>query len=193
MLSQMMTLRAARPPLATQDELHVLLRHFTRQRARPPHDAFFYTPVDLLEVISQALQEQMMDSPQSGEMYVGVQRLSRLAGHLARYWAQLQSVHYVCLYGLNDLQHASERTGFSHPRLLTLVLNRSRRTDLEWFWFVVVHAPGRQTALVAQQVEGDPWSEAHQANLYMGLWTFDPVRVQQIVDILRQAARTLLR
>ena len=192
LLGQMMTLCAARPPLATQNELRALLQRFTRPRAMLAHDAFFYTTVDLLAVIGQAIQEQMLDSFQLGEMYVGVQRLSRLAGHLPRSWTLLQSVHHVCLYGLNDLQHASERLGISHPCLLTLALDRSRRTDLEWFWFVVVQASGLQTALVAQQVEGDLWSDTQQASLYKGLWTFDPTRVQQIVDILRQAARTLL-
>jgi hypothetical protein len=193
MLSQMMTLCAVRPPVATQNELRALLQRFSRSSARLPHDTCFYATAHLLEGIRQAIQEQIIGTSPTGELYVGVQRLSRVAGHLPRYGELLQRVRAVCLYGIDDLQHASGRIGFAHPRLLTLVLDRSRRTDLEWFQFFVWQGSGRQTALLAQQVEGDLWSDTPQESLYKGLWTFDPVRVQQMVALLRQAAHTLLR
>lgn len=193
MLSQMMTLSAARAPLMTQSELRSMLQRFSHRNISPPKDVFFYANAEFVELISQAIEDQMIAPSPTGEIYIGVQRLSLVTDHLPRYRALLQNVRHMCLYGLNDLQMASERSGFSHPHLITLTLDRSRRTNLEWFWFSVRNVPGFQTALVAQQVEGDLWSNSQQARMYKGLWTADPVRVQQIVDILRQAARILSR
>lgn len=193
LLGQMMDLSAARAPLATQQELRATLQHFSRPGAVLPRNTFFYTNAEFLEMIGQTIEKHMIVPAQTGEVYVGVQLLSRVAGQLARYEVLLQNVRQVCLYGLNDLQQASQRIGFPHPRMITLVLGRTRRTDLEWFWFIVLNIPGFQTALVVQQVEGDLWSDSQQARLYRGFWTFDPARVQRIVDILRQAASILAR
>jgi hypothetical protein len=187
----MMALNAARAPIATQDELHARLRHFSQNRVWLLRDAFFYTEAEVIELISQAMEDRMTDHAQAGEFYVGVQRLSRVADRLPRFGALLQRVRRGYLYGLNDLEGASERIGFSHPRLMTVVLHQDRRTGLEWFWFVVVDTPTLQTALVAQQVEGDLWSDAPQNRMYKGFWTFDPDRVQRVMHILRQAARLL--
>ncbi len=191
-LSQMMTLSAARAPVATQDEVRARLWHFSRHRAGLPLDAFFYANAELISSINQAIEGRMTDHLQAGELYVGVQRLSRVVGRLPRYLALLQQVRYGYLYGLNDLQAVSERSGFSHPRLVTVVLHQSRRTDLEWFWFLVVDTPQFQTALVTEQIEGDPWSDTPQIRTYKGFWTFDPDRVAQVVRILRHGARSLL-
>ncbi len=193
LLAQMMNLSAARAPLATQQEIRATLQYFSRPGAVLPRDTFLYTNAEFLEMIGQTIEKHMIVPDQTGEVYVGVQRLSRVAGQLARYGVLLQNVRHICLYGLNDLQQSSQRIGFSHPRLVTLVLDRTRRTNLEWFWFIVLNIPGFQTALVAQQVEGDLWSDSQQARLYRGFWTFDPARVQRIVDILRQAAGILSR
>jgi hypothetical protein len=186
----MMALNAARPPQATQDELRAILQRFSRQRTQL-RDTFFYANAEFVEAISRTIAGQLMGPAQTGEIYVGVQRLSRVAGQMPRYRVLMQSVRHVCLYGIYDLQDPSERAGFSHPGLVTLVLDRSRRTDLEWFWFMVMNVPGLQTALVAQQVEDDLWSDSRQTRLYRCLWTFNSIQVGQIVGILRQAARML--
>jgi hypothetical protein len=79
-----------------------------------------------------------------------------------------------------------------HPQLVTLVLGLFRLTDLEWFRLVVIETLELSTALAAQQEEGDQWADRAPPGTYRGFWTFEPTLVQQIVGILRQAARILV-
>lgn len=192
MLSHMMTLGPSRAPLATQDELRATLQHFSKRGMALPRDRFYYTQAGFIELIALAMEKRLLDSSQTGDLFVGIQRLSRAASQFPRYWALGQQVRQVCLYGLNDLQQAPERLGIFHAHLVTLVLDQSRKTDLEWFRFVVIETPELSTALVSQQIEGDLWSDSLQTRTYKGFWTFDSTRVHQIARILHQAARILM-
>lgn len=154
-------------------------------------DAFFYTDLRSMNVVSHAIEERVIAQRLPCEVYAGFQRLALLKPQLPRYRALLEYTTNVCVYGLDDTARAPEVAALRHPRLLRFVIDRRFYTGLEWFWFVVVDHPQLRTALVAQHTAGDLFAP-HQSNReYVGIWTFDPALVHDIVEALRLAGRTL--
>ena len=151
-------------------------------------DAFFYTSVRQMNLISHALEERVIADRLQAEVHAGFQRLSLMLPQLGRYRALLERADHVCIYGLDDRKTDSPLLALKHPRLIYLPIEPAMQTGLERFWFVAVISARLQTALVAQQAGGDLWSRQQTQRTYTGLWTFDPLLVQQIVTILRTAA-----
>ncbi len=151
-------------------------------------DAYFYTSVRQMNLISHALEERVIADRLRAEVHVGFQRLSLLLPQLGRYRALLEHVSHACIYGIDDRKPGSPLLALKHPRLIYLPIDPAMQTGLERFWFVVVISSRLQTALLAQQTGGDLWEHKQAARTYAGLWTFDPALVQEIISILRGAA-----
>ncbi len=151
-------------------------------------DAFFYTSVRQMNLISHALEERVIADRLQAEVHAGFQRFSLLVPQLGRYRALLERADHVCVYGLDDRKPDSPLFALKHPRLIYLPIEPAMQTGLERFWFVVVISAHLQSALVAQQIGGDVGSRKQAQRTYSGLWTFDPALVQQIGTILRTAA-----
>ncbi len=171
--------------------LSAVARRLRNAGDKPEQDACFYTNVSLMNQMSHAIEEHLIHERITCDLYVGFQRFSLLRPQLPRYRALLPFVRYLCIYGLNDVPPASEVAAFQHPRLIRFPIIPEVRTDLEWFWFLVVDAESFQTALLAQQLGGNLWGSAHTERAYTGLWTFNPVVVKEIIAILQQAGRLL--
>lgn len=164
------------------------------QGVHPTEDAFFYTDLRAMNIISHAIEEHIIAKRLGGEVYAGFQRLSLLHPQASRYRALLDSAHYIYAYGLDDTTDQAPNPHLDTlqpPRFLRFTIRPELQTGLEWFWFVVIDEPRLRTALLAQHTEGDLWSHQQNARRYMGLWTFDPPTVADIVTILRRAGRTL--
>jgi DICT domain-containing protein len=172
-------------------ELASASRRLAAMASSPAQDMFFYTDLRTMNMVSHAIEEHVIAQRLDGEVYAGFQRLALLRPQLPRYRALVESARYVCVYGLNDLAHAPEVAAFQHARLVRLVVDPQIGTGLEWFWFVVVNHPQLQTAMVAQHVEGDLFAPRQSGRRYAGIWTFNPVLVDEIVGLLRSAARKL--
>jgi DICT domain-containing protein len=151
-------------------------------------DAFFYTGVQQMNLISHALEERVIADRLQAEVHAGFQRFSLIVPQLGRYRTLLERADHVCVYGLDDRKPDSPLLAMKHPRLIYLPIEPAMQTGLERFWFVVVISARLQTALVAQQTGGDAWARKQAQRTYSGLWTFDPALVQQIGTILRTAA-----
>lgn len=151
-------------------------------------DAFFYTNVRQMNLISHALEERVIADRLHAEVHVGFQRLSLMLPQLGRYRALLEHVSHACIYGIDDRKPGSPLLAVKHSRLIYLPIDPAMQTGLERFWFVVVTSSRLQTALLAQQTSGNLWEHKQAARTYTGLWTFDPALVQEIISILRGAA-----
>ncbi len=154
-------------------------------------DAFFYTDLRSMNVVSHAIEERVIAQRLPCEVYSGFQRLSLLKPQLPRYRALLEYTANVCVYGLDDMARAPEVAMLQHPRLLRFAIDRRFYTGLEWFWFVVVDHPLLCTALLAQHTGGDLFAPRQSHREYAGIWTFDPALVHDIVEGLRLAGRRL--
>lgn len=155
-------------------------------------DAFFYTDLHTMNLVSHAIEERAIAQRLDCEVYAGFQRLSLLKPQLPRYRALLQHARQVCVYGLDDTASAPEVAPMlQHPKVMRFTIDRRLQTGLEWFWFVVVDHPQLCTALLAQHTDGDLFAPRQSHRGYVGLWTFDAPLVREIVASLRQAGRTL--
>ena len=155
-------------------------------QARAPSISFS-TDTHLMNVMSHAIEDYVLAQRLPCEFYVGFQRLSLIQPQARRYTALLNSAQYVCAYGLDD----APETLFRNPRLIRFVIQPRLGTQLMWFWFVAVAYPGFETALLAQQTAGYIWSRNLSERRYNGFWTFEPAVVREVIDVLREAGRTL--
>jgi len=177
-----------------RDRLVATSRQLREQGMRPTEDAFFYTDLRAMNVISHAIEERIIAERLDCEVYAGFQRLSLLRPQFNRYRALLDSARYVYAYGLDDMAGQAPDPRLAQlqpPRFLRFTIAQQLQTGMEWFWFVVVDDPRLRTALLAQHTEGDLWAHEQNARRYTGLWTFDAQTVADIVTVLRRAARTL--
>lgn len=190
-LSQLRTLLAVRQRSWDADQLSAAARRLHQTGTRPLQDAFFYTSARMMNLISHAIEERLIIDQFAGDVYSGFQRLSLLKPQVRRYRGILLSARYVFLYGINDAPARSEVAALQHPRLIRLPTDQRLRTDLEWFWFVVVDSERLQTALLAQQLGGNLWSSEQRERSYTGLWTFNPTVIQEIIAILQRGGHAL--
>ncbi|GEM_PF-6969009 len=156
-------------------------------------DVYFYTNVHLMNVISHAIEEQVITRRLPCEVYAGFQRLALLRPQLPRYQALLQEARHVLVYGIDDVAPGSPVAALRHPRFIRFAITPPSTTQLEWFWFVVVDTPQLSTALVAQHTGGDIWAPTQTARMYRGFWIFDASIVGYVVEVLRQAGQMLYR
>lgn len=163
----------------------------TQPLATTQPDAFFYTDLRTMNLVSHAIEERVIAQRLPCEMYAGFQRLALLRPQLPRYRALLDTARYVYVYGLDDTAHAPEVARLRHPRLVRFPIDRRLNTGMEWFWFVVVDHPHLCTALLAQHTAGDLFARRQGQRGYAGIWTFEPALVHDIVAALRTVGRTL--
>lgn len=157
----------------------------------PANNGFFYTDLHTMNIISHALEERVIADVLPADVYSGFQRMALVQPQLPRYRALLDTAQWVYIFGLDDAPAESEAAALHHPHLIRFVIRPELSTALEWFWFVVIDHPTLKTALVAQHVEGDLWSNRQRTRQYSGFWTFDPALVEQVVTILRRGGRAL--
>lgn len=189
-LRQLITAISAR---ATRIEAEQIMARSEQMRVKgiiPENDAFFYTDLHAMNIISHAIEERVIADRLDCEVYAGFQRLSLMKPQIRRYQALLHTARHVYVYGLNDAQDETS-TFLNSPRLIPFIIDPRLETALEWFWFVVVDDPRLHTALLAQHTSGDLWSHAQGTRTYTGVWTFDVALVRDIVAALRHAGRTL--
>ena len=154
-------------------------------------DAFFYTNLRMMNIISHAIEERVIADDIDCEVYTGFQRLALLKTQLPRYRALVEHAEYVYVYGIDDVPKDSPVAQFQHPHLIRFAIDPRLHTGMEWFWFVVVDHPRLRTALLAQHTGGDMHSHKQSDRTYSGIWTFDRALIAQIVALLRQAGRVL--
>ena len=154
-------------------------------------DAFFYTDLRTMNLVSHAIEERVIAQRLPCEVYAGFQRLALLKPQLPRYRALLDCASNVCVYGLDDTTNAPDVAALRHPRLIRFPIDRRLNTGMEWFWFVVVDHPHLRTALLAQHTAGDLFAPRQANRDYAGIWTFDATLVHDIVEALRAVGRTL--
>lgn len=154
-------------------------------------DAYFFADRRVMNVVSHAIEERVIANRIPTEVYAGFQRLALLGPQLLRYRALLNAAAQVYVYGLDDRKPDDRVLTLRHPHLLSFVIDPARGTEMEHFWFVVVNHPRLCTALLAEHTGGDLWGTRQALRTYTGIWTFNPERVQHIVEILRRAGHVL--
>lgn len=162
-----------------------------RTQGRLEHDAAFFTQVSLMNLISHAIEERIIEERRASDVYAGFQRLALIRPQLRRYRALAEVARYVYLYGIDDTADDPDIRALSPRSTMRFSIKPELRTGLEYFWFVVVDDPRMPTALLAQHTDGDIWSPRQATRSFTGIWTFDPTLVAKIIAILRRAARIL--
>lgn len=187
-LSQLLTALSARLAVWGNDALRATAEEWGRGGMPPPPDAYFYSDLHLMNIISHALEERVIAEGLDAEVYAGFQRLALLKPQVGRYRDLTRRARFVYLYGIDD--ERSTR-GFTAPNLLRFPIDRRLGTGIEAYWFVVVEHPRLRCALLAQHLDGDLWSSSQRLRTYAGVWAFDARLVGEMVALLRQGARTL--
>lgn len=190
-LGQLITTMASRTAVWGSPVLASTSRALRAKGAVPTEDGFFYTDLHTMNIISHALEERAIAEALPADVYSGFQRMALVKPQLPRYRALLETAQYVYVFGLDDASGGSEVAALQHPRLIRFVIRPELSTALEWFWFVVLDHPRMKTALVAQHVAGDLWSNEQRVRQYSGFWTFDAALVDKVIDILRRGGRAL--
>lgn len=190
-LGQLITAMATRTAVLDAAQLGQRSEGLRTRGLLPESDAFFYTDVHAMNVISHAIEERVVTNQLQCEVYAGFQRFSLVTPQIRRYRALLTTAQYVYLYGLDDAAGTPTEAALHDPRLVRFAIDPKLGTGLEWFWFVVVDDPMLHTALLAQHVHGDIWSPTQRGRQYAGFWTFDAALVGEIVTTLRSAGRIL--
>ena len=188
---QLIAAMAARSAVWGGNLLELASSRLRTQVAAAQPDAFFYTDLRTMNIVSHAIEERVIAQRLPCEVYAGFQRLSLLKPQLPRYRALMDCASHVCVYGLDDTAHAPEIAALRHPHLIRFPIDRRLNTGMEWFWFVVVDHPQLRTALLAQHTAGDLFAQRQANRAYAGIWTFDPALVHDIVAALRTVGSTL--
>lgn len=181
----------ARSTMSDSDHLSAVARGARANGLSRAADVSFYTQTPIMNLISHAIEERMIAERRHADLYAGFQRMALVRPQLRRYQALAQVARFVYLFGIPDARGDDEVMTFGPQTTLRFIIRPEAQTRMEYFWFVVLDDPEIPTALLAQHTEGDLWAPHQVARSFTGIWTFDPVIVQEIIQGLRQAARVL--
>ena len=191
-LNQLIAVMSARATAWEQARLQATAGSVRASGRGMDQDAYFYTQTRIMNIISHAIEERLIEDRRVGaDVYAGFQRLALVGPQTPRYRALAEVVGHVYLYGINDESPTAESRALQSPNLFRFPITSEIGAGLEAFWFVVVDDPIFPTALVAQHTGGDLWARQQAAREYTGFWTFNPSVVAQVVSILQRGARML--
>lgn len=142
----------------------------------------FTRSVEMMNVISQQIEDQILQHQLAVDFYAGFQRFSNFPEQMRRY-SRLGSVcRRVYVFGIPDCQPPSIQ-GVEFIEL-------SPTSALAQEWFLFVDTPEFWATLVAQEVEN---SAAAGGRNYDGLWSYDEAVIDRIGLLMSQVMESMYR
>lgn len=154
---------------------------YTLQPERLNQLAFRYTfSVEAMIAISHIIESAVSDTPNSADLHVSFQYLSRLAPQAEIYKNLALTAKGLWLYCSPDPSQKDTNDILQAPR--TTLIDTSDSPMLE-YWFVVAYGEGISKMLLAHEIP----SLAGEDRYYEGFYTFNPHAVYELLQILHQA------
>lgn len=188
-LSQAISLMSTHVPYWDASYVRLAAQTLQTLGTRPVNGGYFTVDAATMCRASHAIEDYLIKAQHDCELYAGFQRLTLLRPQLRRYVNVLDTARYVYVFGIDDLPPGVPV--FRHPHLIRFIITPQAGAGLLWFWFLLVNHPHFPTVLLARQVSGELFQRQSQARMYQGFWSFDPAVVDEIMRVLREAARNL--
>ncbi|NEZ59911.1 DICT sensory domain-containing protein [Adonisia turfae] len=142
----------------------------------------FTRSVAMMNVISQQIEDQILQHQLAVDFYAGFQRFSNFPEQMRRY-SRLGSVcRRVYVFGVPDCQPPSIQ-GVEFIEL-------SPTSALAQEWFLFVDTSEFWATLVAQETENQPGTSGRQ---YDALWSYDEAVVDRIALLMSQVMESMYR
>lgn len=138
-------------------------------------NALFVNTIDMMNIISQHLEDVVLNKKLAVDFYAGFQRYSYLQKQADRYSKLAQVARSVHVFGVPDNVEASQISGLKLIPLQT-------QDALAEEWFLVINAPYFYTALLTREVKSSVTGERR----FEGIWTYDENVVSQADLLLHQ-------
>ena len=139
--------------------------------------SFRYTfSVEAMIEVSHIIEDAVLNTPNTGELHVSFQYLSRVLPQQQRYRAVARAAKTLWLYGVQD---AVLNEILPMPNV---VLLGTDNTPLIRYWYVVAYGPGLSMTLLAEEISALMGGERY----YEGFYTFEPVTAYQFISVLHQ-------
>ena len=140
----------------------------------------FTRSIDMMNVISQQIEDQVLQHRLAADFYAGFQRFSNFPEQMRRY-SRLGSVcRRVYVFGIPDCEPPSIQ-GVEFIEL-------SPTSALAQEWFLFVDTPSFWATLVAQESENPTAPGGRQ---YDGLWSYDEAVIDRIALLMSQVMESI--
>ena len=142
----------------------------------------FTRSVDMMNVISQQIEDQVLQHRLAVDFYAGFQRFSNFPEQLRRYSRLGAICRRVYVFGIPDCEPPSIQ-GVEFIEL-------SPTSALAQEWFLFVDTPEFWATLVAKEAEDQA---ALSGRNYDGLWSYDEAVIDRISLLMSQVMETMYR
>lgn len=141
----------------------------------------FTRSVDMMNVISQQIEDQVLQHRLAVDFYAGFQRFSNFPEQMRRYSRLGAICRRVYVFGVPDCEPPSIQ-GVEFIEL-------SPTSALAQEWFLFVDTPDFWATLVAQETQNDSVAGRH----YDGLWSYDEAVIDRIALLMSQVMESMYR
>ena len=142
----------------------------------------FTRSVEMMNVISQQIEDQILQHQLAVDFYAGFQRFSNFPEQMRRYSRLGAICRRVYVFGIPDCEPPSIQ-GVEFIEL-------SPTSALAQEWFLFVDTPEFWATLIAQEVEATPGAGGRS---YDGLWSYDEAVIDRIGLLMSQVMESMYR